>query len=51
VTGFVFSAAALYAWWTMRIGNANFAMIGALLYTAGLFVLLYHCAAVKRAAF
>jgi hypothetical protein len=44
-TGFVCNGAAMYAWWAMRIGNANFVMVGSLLYTAGLLVLLHHCAA------
>lgn len=40
LTGFVFNQAAVYAWWTLRIGNANFAMIGSLLYSVGLIVLI-----------
>jgi hypothetical protein len=41
-SGFVFSHAAIHAWWTMGIGNANFAMTGSLIYTTGLILLLYH---------
>lgn len=40
--GFVFNQAAVYAWWNLRIGNANFAMIGSLLYSIGLITLIYH---------
>jgi hypothetical protein len=41
-SGFVFGHAAVYAWWTMGIGNANFVMVGSLIYTAGLICLLDH---------
>jgi hypothetical protein len=40
--GFWLNQAAFYAWWSMGIGNANFPMIGSILYTIGIIVLLFH---------
>lgn len=42
ITGFVFNRAAFYSWWILRTGNANFAMIGSLLYSVGLITLICH---------
>jgi hypothetical protein len=43
-SAFVFSNAAFEAWWAMGTGNANFAMVGSLIYSGGLLVLLRHFA-------
>jgi hypothetical protein len=42
MSGFVFSQSAISSWWALGIGNANFAMVGSLVYTAGLILLLVH---------
>ena len=41
VCGIVFNQAAFYTWWTLKTGNANFTMIGSLVYSLGLLVLIY----------
>jgi hypothetical protein len=41
-SGFVFAQSAFVAWWGMGTGNANFAMVGCLIYTVGLIVLIAH---------
>jgi hypothetical protein len=44
VFGCVICQAAFRAWWTLRIGNANFVMVGSIVYTLGLDALIYHYA-------
>jgi uncharacterized membrane protein len=48
VVGFVFNQSAFYGWWAMGTGNANFAMIGSLLYVGGILAVVLHLAMEKK---
>lgn len=41
LVGLVFFQSSCHAWWTLRTGNANFALVGSALYTIGLMLMLY----------
>jgi hypothetical protein len=48
LVGFVFNQSAFYGWWAMGTGNANFAMIGSLLYVGGILAVVLHLAMEKE---
>jgi hypothetical protein len=41
IFGFFFNQTAFFTWWTSGIGNANFVMIGSLIYSVGIALLIY----------
>ena len=40
--GFAFCQASFYSWWTVKVGNANFAMIGAIICAVSCIIVLVH---------